>query len=478
MSESRMDLTGQRVLVLEDETFLRKSLAAFLREGGAEVEGAATLSAGRRAMEGASFDFVLLDIHLPDGESLALLEDGTIPDSTAVVLMTARDGMDVVLRALRLGADDFLPKPFDPEALPLVFGRVARSRRMRRVGEHARSGFRAESEDLFFGKQLRHLRGQLEKILETDRRLGQRLPPVLLEGETGTGKSTLARWIHANGPRAGEPFVEVNCAALPESLAEAELFGHERGAFTDAREARMGLFEAGSGGTLFLDEISSLSLALQAKVLTAIEDQKIRRIGSSRLLAIDTRVIAASLDNLELRVGEGKFREDLLHRLNLLRIRIAPLRERRNDIGPLAVHLLGALRKRYRRPGATISEAGLRALESGDWPGNIRELRHEIERALIFEDGDSLGFAHRARSVAEAGAPLPELLNPAWSLPGEGFAMEKELEALTLRIIGEAMQSTGDNVSAAARLLGVPRDFVRYRLQAKAGSTRRESGNA
>ncbi len=467
MSESPMDLAGRRVLVLEDETFLRKSLVAYLREAGAEAEGVSTVAAARKALGGGSFDFALLDIHLPDGESLDLLEAGAFPESTGVVLMTARDGMDVVLRALRLGADDFLSKPFDPEALPVVFARVTRSRRMRRVGEHARSGFRAESEDLFFGPQLKRLREQLEKILETDRRLGQRLPPVLLEGETGTGKSTLARWIHANGPRAPEAFVEINCATLPESLAEAELFGHERGAFTDAREARMGLFEAGSGGTLFLDEISSLSLALQAKVLTAIEDQKIRRVGASRVLSIDTRVIAASLDNLELRVGEGKFREDLLHRLNLLRIRIAPLRDRRSDIGPLAKHLLKALRKRYRRPDATLSEAGLRALETGEWPGNIRELRHEIERALIFEEGDSLSFAHRARPESAEGAPLPQLLNPAWELPEEGFAFEEALEALTMRVIGEAMRRTGENVSAAARLLGVPRDFVRYRLQAK-----------
>ncbi len=462
-----MDLAGRRVLVLEDEAFLRKSLVAYLREAGAEAEGAGSLAAARKALGGGSFDFALLDIHLPDGESLDLLEAAVFPESTGVVLMTARDGMDVVLRALRLGADDFLSKPFDPEALPVVFARVTRSRRMRRVGEHARSGFRAESEDLFFGLHLKRLREQLEKILETDRRLGQGLPPVLLEGETGTGKSTLARWIHANGPRASEPFVEINCATLPESLAEAELFGHERGAFTDAREARMGLFEAGSGGTLFLDEISSLSLALQAKVLTAIEDQKIRRVGTSRTLSIDTRVIAASLDNLELRVGEGKFREDLLHRLNLLRIRIAPLRDRRSDIGPLAKHLLKALSKRYRRPQATISEAGLRNLEGGEWPGNIRELRHEIERALIFEEGDSLSFAHHGLSASDGAEPLPQLLNPGWELPGEGFAFEEELEVLTMRVIDEAMRRTGENVSAAARLLGVPRDFVRYRLQAK-----------
>ena len=266
MEASTQDsLVGLSVLVVDDETFLQRRLAAHLEALGADVTGVATLDAARRVLADVEYDFVLLDIHLPDGLGTDLLRTGLAQKGVGVVVMTAEADIKGAVEAIRLGALDYLVKPFEPALLPLVMRRARRARQSSRLAEHA---LQTETEGgLFFGASLVSLRDQLEKILSADRRLQTRLPPVLIIGETGAGKSSLARWLHCKGPRATQPLIEVNCAALPESLAESELFGHERGAFTDARAMRQGLFEAAHGGTLFLDELPTLSSALQAKVL-------------------------------------------------------------------------------------------------------------------------------------------------------------------------------------------------------------------
>jgi transcriptional regulator with PAS, ATPase and Fis domain len=313
------------------------------------------------------------------------------------------------------------------------------------------------------------MQAQLEKILAADRRLQESLPPVLIEGETGVGKTTIARWIHHSGPRANEPLVEVNCSALPDTLAESELFGHERGAFTDARSARMGLFEAAHGGTLFLDELPSLSPALQSKVLTAIEDRKVRRVGGNKPIAVDARIIAATNRNLPQLIAEGKFREDLYHRLDLYRISIPPLRARGDDILKLAELLLSNLTQRHRL-AKRLSAAGKKNLVQYPWPGNVRELAHELERAIVFEDSDELTFDSLMRRAAPtvAGARNPsDWFNETYIFPQEGFS----LEGAIMRLIQHALKQSKENVSAAARLLGVSRDYLRYRLSGKTEET-------
>ncbi|MFM7103150.1 MAG: sigma 54-interacting transcriptional regulator, partial [Verrucomicrobiota bacterium] len=300
--------------------------------------------------------------------------------------------------------------------------------------------------------------------------------------ETGTGKTSIARWLHQQGPRAAGPLIEMNCSALPENLAESELFGHEKGAFTDARSARMGLFEAAAGGTLFLDELTSLSPTLQAKLLTALEDRRIRRVGSNRDIPVDVRIIAAANQDVRALVAAGRFREDLFHRLDLYRLHLPPLRTRGEDIVRLAESLLAGIGRRHRLPGRTISATGRRRLLHYPWPGNVRELAHELERALVFEDQDELDFdplmgaggtllsagAGTSHPAGPAGAAAPDRLpagepdwfNPAYAFPENGFQLEEAI----LRLIRHALAQARGNVSAAARLLGVSRDYLRYRL--------------
>jgi len=466
---SRVRLRNAAVLIVDDEALLRRRIAAYLEKLGADVTAVANLAEARNALDATPFDFVLLDVNLPDGRGTDLLAQGLIPADTPVVVMTAEGGVAGAVEAMRLGASDYLTKPFDVEELPVRFERARRARQQDRADEHRRTQEEgADGDTFYFGASLAAVQEQLDRILAADRRLKERHPPVLIEGETGTGKTTIARWIHRHGPRARAPLVEVNCSALPESLAESELFGHEKGAFTDAKSARIGLLEAADGGTLFLDELPSLPLPLQAKLLTAIEDHAIRRVGGNRTHAIDVRIIAATNADLQALVREGKFREDLYHRLDLFRVRIPPLRERGEDIIALARRLIERTCRRYGLPVAEIPEIGRRRLLAYRWPGNVRELAHEIERAVVFEGGDLRfdGLAARMAGAAGSGERAASAwLREDFVFPEEGFVLDEAIDTL----VDRALAQTGGNVSAAARLLGTTRDFVRYRLKQRQG---------
>ena len=469
-------LTGLSVLVLEDEPLWRRHLVASLERWGAEVTATDSVSGARKALGSANFDFALMDVNLPDGLGPDLLRDKSIPAHTGVVIMTAEGGISGAVEAIRLGALDYLTKPFEPEALALTLRRARSTQAGRRVAEQQR----AESPGYFFGNALAGLKIQIERILAADRRMETHLAPVLIEGETGTGKTSLARRIHREGPRADGPWVEINCSAIPEHLAESELFGHEKGAFTDARSTRIGLFEAAHGGTLFLDELGSLSLSIQAKLLTVLEDHRIRRVGGSKNIAVDVRVIAATNQGLRQLVAQGSFRSDLLHRLDLFRLSIPPLRDRGVDLLPLAASLMEGIAARHRLPVRAISETGRRRLLGYGWPGNVRELAHELERALVFEEGEALNFdsllgagggssenptTATAPGLGGAHAGVDSWWNPGFQFPEQGF----DLEEAILHIIRAALEQSGGNVSAAARQLGVSRDYLRYRLGPKAG---------
>ena len=461
------DLKTLSLLVVEDEPLLRRQLVANLERFGADVTAADSLAAARQMLRDGPFDFVLLDVNLPDGLGTDLLREKAFPPATAVIVMTANGGVSSAVEAMRLGATDYLVKPFNVGELPLVIARAQRTRNASRLDEQRRGDTTQAAAVFFFGRALAEVETQLKKILDADARMQTRLPPVLVQGETGTGKTTLARWLHQGGPRAAQPFVEVNCAALPEALAESELFGHERGAFTDARTARIGLFEAADGGTLFLDELPSLSPALQAKLLKVIEENRFRRLGGTRELLVDTRLIAAANRGLKDLVLTGRFREDLFHRLDLYRILIPPLRERGDDIARLAESLLETLCRRHRVAVKRLTAVGQQRLLAYPWPGNVRELAHELERAIVFEGTTELNLEQLQTPIdPNRGVEHTEWLNPAFHFPPEGFSMDDAMAVL----IGRALKQTGNNVSAAARLLGVSRDFLRYRL----GGTRSE----
>lgn len=458
-------LSGVSLLLVEDEPLLRKRCAAHLEDEGAEVTAAATLREAANALADIDFDVVLLDVNLPDGKGTDLLRSQKIGSSTSVLVMTATGGVSGAVEAMRLGAADYITKPFDLDDLAQRVLRARRARNVRRAEEFRRAGAGAPQDESFqFGRSLSALEAALTRIVQADEKRQTDLPPVLIEGETGTGKTTIARWLHSHGPRANGPLIEVNCSALPEALAESELFGHERGAFTDAKAARIGLMEAADGGTLFLDELPSLSPSLQAKLLTAIDDKRVRRVGSNKPKQVDVRVIAATNADLRKLVAEGRFREDLLHRLDLFRVRIPPLRERGDDIVSLAEWFVSKIAPRYGLAAEAIPTEGRERLRSHAWPGNVRELAHEVERTLVFEGIEGLHFRslHPAPNSTAAQNDGTALFSRDFAFPQTGFSLEDTIRWLVQR----ALSQTGGNVSAAARLLGVTRDYVRYHLRA------------
>ena len=453
-------LKGASILILEDELLLRKHLVAVLEQQDADVTAIGTVDEARRVVGSLSFDFALLDLHLPDGLGTDLLKEGIFSPNTAVIVCTAEGGIKSAVEAIRNGAQDYLLKPIDSSVLPMILQKAKTSTRSARLVEHERRNPNKTGEQIYFGDALSDFKNKLEKITAVDERLGSQLPPVLIHGETGTGKTSIARWLHHNGPRRDSQLVEVNCPALPENLAESELFGHERGAFTDAKSARMGLFEAANGGTLFLDELPSLSLGIQAKILKTIEDRSIRRLGGNREIEVDVRIIAASNQDLGQAVKKGKFRDDLHHRLSLFLLTIPPLRDRGGDILKLAKHLLEKLCKRHQVKTKPISTKGQARLLSHPWRGNVRELNHELERTIVFEDGDEWEFLSLpASNENNNNGNNNELINEKFNFPKEGFSLEETIG----RIIQHAITQSGGNVSAAARLLDVPRDYIRYR---------------
>jgi two-component system response regulator AtoC len=443
------------ILVIEDEAVLRRQIARALERAGHEVHVAELGADGLVAVNDVAPDLVLLDLRLPDCSGLEVLSkiheiDAEIP----VVLMTAHGSVGDAVDAMRRGAVDYLQKPLDLDELQLLVERaVSRGQRDRELAYH-RDRARALPDGIVGSDpDVLQIFTQVERLKEADLPPGRR-PALLLTGETGTGKGIIARAIHEL--LGGGPFIEMNCTALPASLVEAELFGHERGTFTDAKTSRTGLFEAGEGGSIFLDEIGHAPLELQAKLLKVLEDKRVRRLGSSVERSVNVHVMAATNRDLDLAVENGEFRNDLLHRLRVLAFEIAPLRARPDDIPLLARHFCREIGQLYGRKIQLDPDAE-RYLQSYPWPGNVRELRNVIERSILLQPGDTLGpkaFASLQLPPTEATGDEP------FTLP-EGGVNLAELEREMIR---QALERAGGNRTRAAALLGLTRDTLRYRL--------------
>ena len=449
-----------RVLVADDQPDVLEALRLLLKGEGYQIETARSPAGIMAALETQDFDAVLMDLNYARDttsgrEGLDLLQqiqavDWTLP----VVVMTAWGSIDGAVEAMRRGAYDYIEKPWDNQRLlATVRNQVEMARALRR-------GQRLESENA----ALRH-NGMPAMIAESPRmrpvlELMQRIAPsdanVLVTGEHGTGKELVAQWIHAASARATRPLVTVNMGGLSEGVFESELFGHVKGAFTDAKADRIGRFELADGGTLFLDEISNMSPAQQAKLLRVLQTGELERVGSSRTRRVDVRVLSATNADLRAEVAAGRFREDLLFRLNTIEIHLPPLRERREDVPPLALHFLRRHAERYRKRLAGFDASAMQALLDHAWPGNIRELDHAIERAVLLAQGDlvrAADLALRAGSASGGGAGAPRL-------------EEMTLEEVERVVIQKALARFDGNVSHAARALGLSRSALYRRLGA------------
>ena len=375
------------ILIVEDERHARQHISAFLQDQGYEITEAETYMEAMHALRRGQGDIVLLDIQLPDAYGLTLLDEtADWPNRPPVIVITGYGDIDTAVEAMRGGAYDFLQKPVKFQRLLNSLKRLEEIVAMRRE----LALWRQQQTLDFVGGEGEAMR----RVLEEARRAAEASVSVLITGETGTGKEVLARFIHKQGPRADKPFVPINCAAVPDTMLESELFGYEAGAFTGANKRKQGLVEIADGGVLFLDEISSMPVEMQAKLLRMLEEREVRRMGGVKWLPVDIQVIAASNRDLKAMIAEGKFREDLYYRLKVLDLHLPPLRERREDIPALVGFFVRQLAPRMGKQVHDVSPQALAALKAYYWPGNIRELRNAIERALLFCDGDTLELQH------------------------------------------------------------------------------------
>lgn len=450
------------LLLVDDEASLLNSMKLQLCRAGHDCHTAETLSAGMDSFERLEPELAIVDIRLPDGNGLDLVRRiRSEGHSFPIIVLTAFGSIPNAVSAMREGANDYLEKPVDLNQLTFIVERNLETQRLKgriEFYERTRPPDHSAPELIGESEAFRKVLALAARVASPGLVTPSDLPTVLITGETGTGKDVLARHIHATGPLASQPFVHVDCASLPRELIESELFGHERGAFTDAKSTKRGLLEIAAEGTLFLNEIGELPLDLQAKLLTALERKTFRRIGGTRDMRMNARFTAATNADLRERVAAKTFREDLFYRLNVFVIHLPPLRERGGDVALLADHFTRRLSRKYRRPQASVSEEARRAMSTYHWPGNVRELLHVLERATLLAEDGGVRVEHLGLGVP----PGAESATGTADFPDCTLA---EMETL---MIERAMRRTGGNVSQAARLLGITRGAMRRRLAPQA----------
>ena len=465
------------ILIVDDEPNIRRMVSALLASEGFTVRDEPDGASGVRAAQEREPDAVLLDLMMPgemDGMATLTRLRERLPD-VPVVMMSGRAGLSDAVKATKLGAFHFLEKPLSPESVLLTLRSALELRQARREARTLREDLGLSGEMVGSSEAIERVRALIDRVAPTDAR-------VLLVGESGTGKELAAAAIHRGSTRRDRPFVRVNCAAIPRDLVESEMFGHERGAFTGAMQRRIGRFELADKGTLLLDEVGDLGADAQAKLLRAIEAHEIERVGGGKPIPVDVRIVAATNMDLERAVAEGKFREDLYFRLNVIPISLPPLRERRTDIGPLVVHFSALYRARSGRPAPRWSEGALRLLQSYRWPGNVRELANIVERLAILHAGeevtpedvsavlrvDSHQMAPAHTNARMASTADGHLDSSATSRDGQGddvLPLNDALDGYERQLITRALSASGGNVAEAARRLRTDRPNLYRRMR-------------
>ncbi len=446
-----------KILVVDDEHLIRWSLEQNLKKQGYEVSTAGNGEDALKMVREEQPDLILLDIQMPGINGLEVLERvKEIDEDIVVIMVTAQGGLDTAVNAMRLGAYDYINKPFNLDELAIVIRKALETSSLRREVAGLRSEHKKIGPPNIVGvsKHMKNLLAMMEKVAKSE------AATVLIQGESGTGKELVAKWLHYKSNRADKPFVAINCAAVPATLLESELFGHEKGAFTDAKVAKKGLFELADGGTVFLDEIGDMEVGMQAKLLRFLEDRTFRRIGGSKVIAVDVRIISATNKDLLKSIEEKSFRNDLYYRLQVIPIFLPPLRERKEDILHLATHFIDSYNREFNKHVKGISSMAEKMLADYHWPGNIRELKNVIERAIILGNDETLLLEHLPLEIiAKSSTSAPPMTS--LKLPPEGV----DIEEVERELIHQALESSDWNQSKAAKKLNLGIDAFRYRMK-------------
>jgi DNA-binding NtrC family response regulator len=449
-------MKSMRLMVVEDGKSQREMLSGFLRGEGHNVLEAEDGPDGLALLKENYIDLMLLDYKMPGMDGMEVLEKAKeITPEIDVIMMTAYGTVETAVNAMKAGAADYLTKPVDLEEVRILLHRLGEHRLLMKENRVLKEELRSRG---ITADKIIYRSTAMEEVINMIGRVATSRAAVLLQGESGTGKELLARLLHTLSPRSEEPLVIVNCAALPETLLESELFGHEKGAFTGATSSRMGRFEEADGGTLFLDEIGELSATVQVKLLRFLQEHEFQRVGGNRTLSSDVRVISATNKDLAEKVREGAFRDDLFYRLNVVPITVPPLRERKEDVVPLVDHFIGKFAAENAKPVNGIEPQARDLLLKYDFPGNVRELENIIERAVVITRSsligiDDLPFGGEQATEDDA---VPS---------GEGTGLRDEVEKLEIRMIRKAINESGRNQSQAAELLGISERMLRYKLK-------------
>ena len=450
-------MVPKSILIIDDEENFRHMLSVILKKENYDVETASNGEEGLKKIVLSSFDQILCDIRMPHMDGMEFLrETQKMGVGATIIMMSAYGTIDTAIEAMKLGAYDYISKPFKPDEILLTLKKAEERERLRKENELLRMEVQKE----YSFKNIVSKNEKMLNIFELIKKVAAYKSTILITGESGTGKELIARALHYNSDRSQFPFIPVNCGAIPENLLESELFGHVKGAFTDAIRTKKGLFEEADGGTLFLDEIGELPQQLQVKLLRVLQDGEIRRVGELKSIQIDVRIISATVKDLAKEVTEGRFREDLFYRLNVLPIHLPPLRERKEDIPLLVYHFINKYSKSMNKNVMSISPKAMDTLMNYKWYGNVRELENTIERAIVLTDGENIELENLPIEIQNFKDQIQ--FTP---LAEEEYSIKKTLKFLEMNLIKKALKKTKGNHTHAARLLEISHRSLLYKIK-------------